>query len=196
MIDGPSEPTDGHRPGPAGGAVARLRRDIRDHVAGDRREAASKTTFLAELDRLERPFDESAGPTHVTVSAIVVGSRGVILHRHRRLHRWLQPGGHMDPGETPGQTVVRECLEETGFAVTHPSGCPVLIHLDVHPAAAGHVHLDLRYLVEGPDEDPRPAPGESQDVAWFTWENAGEMAEDALTGALSAARRLVETSER
>ena len=195
MTDGPSD-SGRHRAGPTAGSVARLRRGIRDHVTGDRREAASKTRFLAELDRLERPFDESADPTHVTVSAIVVGPRGVILHRHRRLHRWLQPGGHVDPGEKPEQTVVRECLEETGLVVTHPSGGPVLIHLDVHPAANGHVHLDLRYLVEGPDEEPHPAPGESQDVAWFTWENAGEMADDALMGALSAARRLVETSER
>jgi 8-oxo-dGTP pyrophosphatase MutT (NUDIX family) len=196
VTEGPSIAATGHRAAPAEDGVARLRRDIRDHVTSDGREAISKTTFLTELDRLEYPFDQSADPTHVTASAIVVGPRGVVLHRHRRLHRWLQPGGHVDPGETPERTAVRECLEETGLAVTHPSGGPVLVHLDVHPAANGHVHLDLRYLVEGPDEDPRPAPGESQDVAWFTWENAGEMADSALTGALRAARRLVETSER
>ena len=59
--------------------------------------------MLAELDRLDRPFDRGADPTHVTASAIVVGDRGVVLHRHRRLHRWLQPGGHIDPGETPAE---------------------------------------------------------------------------------------------
>ena len=34
-------------------------------------------------------------------------------------HRWwVVPGGGMDPGETPGQTAVREIAEETGLALT------------------------------------------------------------------------------
>ena len=145
----------------------------------------------AELDRLERPFDESADPTHVTASAVVVGRRGVILHRHRRLHRWLQPGGHIEPGETPEVAVLRECAEETGLPVAHPHAGPDLIHVDVHRASGDHVHLDLRYLVESPDLDPAPGPGESLDVAWFTWDEAMAMADDALVGALRTARRLI-----
>ena len=53
--------------------------------------------MLTELDRLDQPLDRSADPTHFTASAVVVGSRGVVLHRHRRLHRWLQPGGPHRP---------------------------------------------------------------------------------------------------
>jgi 8-oxo-dGTP pyrophosphatase MutT (NUDIX family) len=175
-------------------AVRRLRGVIGDHPAADARERASKEAMLTELDRLERPFDEHAEPTHVTASAIVVGERGVVLHRHRRLHRWLQPGGHVDPGETPEEAVLRECREETGLSVAHPAGGPVLVHVDVHPAADGHVHLDLRYLVWAPDEDPAPAPGESQDVAWFTWDDAVDLSDEALEGALRSARRLIEAS--
>ncbi len=100
-------------------------------------------------------------PTHVTASAIVVGPRGVLLHRHRKLGRWMQPGGHLDPGEEPAEAAVRECREETGLTVTHPWGEPRLVHLDVHAAAAGHVHIDLRYLVGRPDAPPDPEPGES-----------------------------------
>jgi 8-oxo-dGTP pyrophosphatase MutT (NUDIX family) len=118
----------------------------------------------------------------------------VVLHRHRRLHRWLQPGGHIEPGETPEQAVIRECVEETGLAVAHPEDGPTLIHVDVHSAAGQHIHLDLRYLVWAPDAEPSPAPGESQDVAWFTWEAARCMADEALAGALVAARSLIEAS--
>jgi 8-oxo-dGTP pyrophosphatase MutT (NUDIX family) len=88
--------------------------------------------------------------------------------------------------------MVRECMEETGLAVTHPSGGPCLVHLDAHQAARGHVHLDLRYLVHAPPDDPAPAPGESPDVAWFTWSEAAGLADEALTGALRSARRLID----
>lgn len=150
--------------------------------------------MLAELERLDRPFDQTAGLTHVTASAIVVGDRGIVLHRHRRLHRWLQPGGHLEPGEAPEEAVIRECVEETGLAVAHSAEGPTMVHVDVHQAARGHVHLDLRYLVWAPDEDPAPAPGESQDVAWFSWEDAADIADEALVGALRSARRLIEES--
>ncbi len=154
--------------------------------------------MLSELERLDRPFDEHDDPTHVTASAIVVGPRGVVLHRHRRLHRWMQPGGHIDPGEAPEEAARRESVEETGLVLAHPATGAKLLHVDVHPAAAGHVHLDLRYLLWAGDAEPAPAPGESQEVAWFTWPEAEELADGALVGALAAARRLTDapTSDR
>jgi 8-oxo-dGTP pyrophosphatase MutT (NUDIX family) len=163
---------------------------LRHHRPGDPREALSVEIMLSELGRLERPFDRMADLTHVTASGVVVGRRGVVLHRHRRLRRWMQPGGHLDPGETPEEAVVRECREETGLTVAHPTGGPVLVHVDVHRAAQEHVHLDLRYVVEAADEDPHPGPDESQDVAWFSWDEATAMADEALVGALRSARRL------
>jgi 8-oxo-dGTP pyrophosphatase MutT (NUDIX family) len=174
--------------------VGRLRQAIERHPAGDQREAESCGRCLVELDRLPRPFDRHADLTHVTASGIVVGPRGVVLHNHRRLRRWLQPGGHLDPGESPSQAVIRECTEETGLAVSHPPDGPLLIHVDVHTAAEDHVHLDIRYLVLAPDEDPAPPPGESQEVAWFSWDDAADLADVALSGALRSARRVMPTS--
>ncbi len=159
-------------------------------MPGDPREVRSTARILDELDRLTSPFDRAADLTHVTASAIVVGPRGVVLHRHRILGRWLQPGGHVDSGEAPAEAAVRECREETGLAAAHPGGGPRLVHVDVHPAAHDHVHLDLRFLLESPDAEPDPAPGESREVAWFSWEAATDIADDALVGALAAARRL------
>lgn len=175
----------------AAGTVSLLRDALQGHAPGDDREELSKAIMLAELDRLERPFDRDADPTHFTASAIVTGDRGVVLHRHRRLHRWLQPGGHVDLGELPADAAIRECVEETGLAVVHPPSGPALIHLDVHRSAQDHIHLDLRYLVWAPHDDPAPAPGESQDVAWFSWERATDLADDALVGALRSASRLL-----
>lgn len=156
-------------------------------VPADDREVDARERFLAELERLPFPFSEDADPTHVTASAIVVGARGTVLHVHRRTGGWLQPGGHIEAGETPWDAAVRESVEETGLPVRHPDGGPELVHLDVHDATRGHLHLDLRYLLLAPDDDPAPAPGESQEARWFSWEEADEVADESLRNALRAA---------
>ena len=167
-----------------------LRRLVEQHAPEGARESAAKARILSELDRLPRPCDENADPVHVTGSAVVVGPRGMVMHLHRRLGRWMQPGGHVDGDEEPWQAAERESEEETGLAVAHPPGGPVLVHLDVHPAAQGHTHLDFRYLLLGEDAEPAPPPGESQDVRWCTWEEAASLADDALLGAIAASRAL------
>lgn len=51
--------------------------------------------------------------------AIVLDSRNeaVLLVQRRDLPVWVLPGGGMDNGESPEQTVVREVFEETGLHV-------------------------------------------------------------------------------
>lgn len=173
------------------------RRDLRalveEHFARDERERASRIRFLEELERLEEPCSESAGPVHVTASAVIVGERGTVLHLHRRLHRWMQPGGHIDRGEEPAEAALRESSEETGLALAHPPDGPRLIHLDVHRAAHGHTHLDLRFLLLGSSADPAPPPHESQEVRWFSWTEAEAMSDESLIGALRVASELRES---
>ena len=165
--------------------VTDLRRQITAQQPVDARHAASIEQFLAALDRLSAPLDEAADPTHVTASAIVVGPHGTLLHKHKRMGLWMQPGGHIEPGEAPQDAAVREVREETGLETAHPAAGPRLIHVDVHPAGP-HVHLDLRYLLDGGDQQPSPPPGESPDVRWFAWDEALAIADVALVGALRA----------
>ena len=177
-----------------GASTEDLRALVQEHQPTSAREAAAKERFLSELERLDDPCDEHAGPTHVTASAIVVGPRGTVLHRHKRLGIWMQPGGHIDAGETPDAAAVREATEELGLPVAHPPGGPRLIHVDVHDAALGHTHLDLRYLVLGDDRDPAPPPGESPDARWCDWDEARTLADPALVDALPVARAAYEES--
>jgi hypothetical protein len=51
------------------------------------------------------------------------------------------------------------------------------------------VHLDLRYLLLAPDDDPAPGPGESPEARWFSWDEAHEVADESLRHALLSARR-------
>ena len=131
----------------------------------------------AELDRLARPFDEHADRVHVTASAVVVGPRGVLLHKHKRLGIWIQPGGHVEAGESLIDAALRETAEETGLDALPVGDGPV--HVDVHAAPKGHEHLDIRFLLRA-DGDPSPPPGESPDVAWFGWEVAAAATDEAL----------------
>ena len=155
-----------------GATTADLRALVEGYEAASPREAESRRRFLAELDRLAAPCDEHADPIHVTASGIVVGPRGTVLHRHKRLGTWMQPGGHIDAGETPDVAARREAQEELGLAISHPADGPRLLQIDVHDAARGHYHLDLRYLLLGEDADPKPPPGESPDARWWGWDEA------------------------
>jgi len=172
------------------GSPDQLRRLLAGHRAAGGREAESMRRVAAELERLTRPCDKEADAVHVTASAVVVGRRGTLLLRHRRLLRWLQPGGHIDPGESPPAAALREAQEETGLALAHPGEGPLLLQVDVHEATLGHTHLDLRYLLVGPDADPAPPPGESPDVRWYDWADAEEIADASLAEGLRAARVL------
>lgn len=176
--------------------VRRVRESVASHVPSDTREEAARDRILVDLDTLERPLDRRAGPRHLTGSAVVVGRRGTVLHLHKRLRTWIQPGGHIDEGEAPWEAARRESEEETGLPLSHPPEGPRLIHVDVHDAAEGHVHLDLRYLLLSDDREPSPPPGESPEARWFSWDDARRAADAALRGALEVARRQPEATGR
>jgi 8-oxo-dGTP pyrophosphatase MutT (NUDIX family) len=173
--------------------VDAVRAEVLAFAPADSEEERWRDEFLGALAALPHPLDRDADPTHVTASGVVVGPRGVLLHRHRVLGLWLQPGGHLDPGEAPAAAALREAAEETGLVAAHagPDGRPRMVHLYVGPGGRDHTHLDLRYLLMAGPDDPRPPPGESQDVAWFAWNEAMAVADRGLIGALRVVARLM-----
>ena len=183
-----------------GSRAESVRAAVSARLPVDARERESIATFLAEFDLLvaagSDPFDEQAGPVHVTASAIATSDAGVVLHLHKRLGIWLQPGGHIDHGEQPWEAARRETTEETGLPVA-PAGDRAgdsggdpgqLLHVYVHPGPRGHTHLDLRYLFTSPPVEPSPPEGESPDARWFTWAEAIGIADPGLEGVLRAAQ--------
>lgn len=165
--------------------VERIYEEVSAIAPIDAREQASKKRLLEGL-AMPRPFSQHADATHVTASAIVVGPEGVLLHLHKKLHLWLQPGGHIEENEPPWDAALREVLEETGLRALPVHDAERVVHVDVHPAG-GHVHLDLRYLLSASGL-PAPAATESQLVRWFAWDDAFEVADAGLIGALRVAR--------
>lgn len=163
-----------------------------------------ETSAVAHLQRLldgaEDAFVRTTLPTHVTSSAVVLdrGHRQVLLHLHRRIGRWLQPGGHIEPGERPEDAAIRETLEETGVAVRHPASGPVLLHLDEHPGPDGHIHLDLRYLLHADRDAPTDEAGETTGegpgptLRWVDLEEAATLVDRSLARAIRALERHLE----
>jgi 8-oxo-dGTP pyrophosphatase MutT (NUDIX family) len=178
---------------------SRLHVRLRRHAPADAKEAADLAEILAFVDRHTDPFDRRIPEGHLTGSAVVVSAAGdrVLLLHHRKLGRWLQPGGHAEPGERDGEPIaLREACEETGIGglALHPSA-PRPLDVDVHPIPArgdepAHRHLDLRYLVIAPsDSRPRRQAAEARALRWFTWEDVAALDLDpGLRRALRAAR--------
>jgi 8-oxo-dGTP pyrophosphatase MutT (NUDIX family) len=173
------------------------------HQATDEEEARDHATIAAFVALHDRPFDRSIREGHLTGSAITVshdGARVLLLH-HRKLDRWLQPGGHGDPGESTGEEVaLREAREESGILglALHPLA-PRPLDVDVHDIPArgpepAHQHLDLRFLVVAP-EDATIAPdfAELHEIRWVPWDEVEPLSPDhGLRRALSKARAIVE----
>lgn len=110
-------------------------------------------------------------PGHFTASAFVVGPREdeLLLVLHAKLARWLQPGGHVEPGDASLLDAARrELAEETGIAEVDPLS-PAPFDLDVHRIPAGrapeHLHFDVRYLCRARSRVLRPAT-DALDARW------------------------------
>jgi 8-oxo-dGTP pyrophosphatase MutT (NUDIX family) len=71
----------------------------------------------------------------------------VLLVFHGKFHRWLQPGGHCEPGDADAlASAMREVREEVGLAVTGGELFDVDVHLiPARKADPDHRHFDVRY---------------------------------------------------
>lgn len=107
---------------------------------------------------------------------------------HRGLQRWLPPGGHVEPDEFPGDTALREVLEETGVRAQHAgeprfdlklNECiesqlptPFSMAAQLIPESSKdieHIHMDLMYLLTAEDHDPTEVTeAEIEGAAWFS----------------------------
>jgi ADP-ribose pyrophosphatase YjhB (NUDIX family) len=82
---------------------------------------------------------------------------------------WGAPGGFVEPGEHPIETVVREVEEETGLhvEVTGYIGVWVDRYADERAVPENDVINVAYYRAELVGGDQAPAPGEVSELGWF-----------------------------
>ena len=149
--------------------VATLARSFHDPTDGQALKSLELILHLLECS--PHPFSrDQFTPGHITASGMVLAPDGVhvLLVHHRRLERWLLPGGHVEPGDdTIAAAARREVIEETGAIVTSAAS---IAGADVHgiPAARGepyHLHHDLLFAFRAASREIRVSE-ESHAVIW------------------------------
>ena len=128
---------------------------------------------------------------HFTVTGYVTTEdKGkLLLIHHKKLNKWLPPGGHLEENEIPHEGAMREVLEETGLAVTlagieeHDFSLRNIVDMQIpRPYAlmyqiipenskdVEHIHLDMVYIFVADEYDSTLEANQAEvyDVKWLT----------------------------
>jgi 8-oxo-dGTP diphosphatase len=128
-----------------------IRREVASIAPFDAQEENHRTDALDWIDSgapLFRTAKPATPPKHLVAYFAVVDGREILLVDHKAAQLWLPPGGHVEPGEHPRETVKRELLEELGFAATHEIAQPLLVTCTATVGlTSGHIDVSLWYVV-------------------------------------------------
>lgn len=108
-----------------------------------------------------QPYRPHAFP--VSVKGVCVQDGRVLLLKNER-EEWELPGGKLDVGENPPETVVREISEESGWPVT----CgPILDSWVYDEARPGHYVLIVTYGCSVDTDEPPVISHEHKEIGLF-----------------------------
>jgi len=155
-----------------------------------------RLAFLDHCERYDGALWRHGPPRHLTASALILDASGerALLAFHGKARRWLQMGGHVEPGDAGVVgAALREAREESGIEDLVID--PVPVQLDRHTLSAAfgscREHLDVRFLATAADTAVPQVSAESEAVRWFLVDDLPDAASDVgplVTAAL--ARRL------
>ena len=131
--------------------------DLRELLVAYAPSPLEARTYSEMMELLESSNDVLSRfhfyPGHFTASAFVLSSdhSRMVLIRHVRLDRWLQPGGHVEPTDEDLEAAARrEVMEEARLQDLEVLSGGVF-DLDIHRIPASqdepsHCHYDVRFL--------------------------------------------------
>ena len=114
---------------------------------------------------------------HFCASVFLINpeDKRILLVKHKKFNKWVQPGGHIEDEETPEEAALRETYEETGIKVKllgerFPREDDFIKPLGIQKNRnkEGDVHIDIIYAGIPINDDEAQASDESIDIHWFT----------------------------
>ncbi len=135
-------------------------------------ELETKRDVLAWIDsgaELCRRVKPATPPKHLISYFAVVDGDHVLLVDHINAELWLPTGGHVDPGEHPRDTALREAQEELSLDGEFLKEGPVFVTVtETVGKTAGHTDVSLWYVLRG-DRNSSLAfdTSEFHDAKWF-----------------------------
>lgn len=117
---------------------------------------------------------------HFCASVIIINpeNKKILLVKHKKFNKWVQPGGHLEENETPEEGALREAYEETGLRIDligerFPRESDFIRPLAIQKnmSQEDNMHIDFVYLGY-PREDAHEYydKNESYAIKWFTRE--------------------------
>lgn len=147
-------------------------------------DAGTRREYLELLRADGAHLHRHGGPIHLTASAVLVDAPidHVALLWHRKGRFWVQPGGHIEPGETDLEAAARrEVAEELGVSdLVNVLGVgPALLHRHTLSAAFGSCreHWDVQFLLRTTAPAalvPLGTSEETPEACWVPWPLRGD----------------------
>lgn len=132
---------------------AEIRKEIEQIIPLDEIERSSQIDVLAWIDsgveicRLEKP---ATPPKHLISYFAVVDGDHILLVDHINAELWLPTGGHVEPGEHPRTTALREAKEELSIDGEFLHDQPLFLTLtETVGKTAGHIDVSIWYALRG-----------------------------------------------
>lgn len=132
-----------------------------------------------------------------TTSAFVMHptDKRLLLLFHKKLQKWLQPGGHVELDENPLQALHHELEEETGlqpeqYEIIEPADSPspmgentklpLPFYFNEHPMGnlPSHKHIDICYLAKSKTTKLTDNPDGATKIGWFDERQIIQMLKD------------------
>lgn len=115
---------------------------------------------------------------HFCASVFVINpeNKKILLIKHKKFNKWVQPGGHIEDDETPEEAALREVYEETGVRVKllgtrFPREDDFIRPLGIQKnrGSNGDLHVDITYVGVPINKDQLTLnKEEATDVNWFS----------------------------
>jgi len=143
--------------------------------------------FKSLLTNFENCYKRTLFSGHMTGSAWIVDRKGqaALLVHHKKLNRWLQPGGHADGEENIMYVASKEAEEETGLKSLKLHS-PKIFDIDIHVIPArknvvAHFHHDIRFLFVADHQEDYVVSDESNELSWISLKNIRNYAAENIS---------------